>query len=718
MSIKIRVLLVEDSEDDALLIQRQLKRGGYVPLMERVVTASAFYDALCAGGWELIICDYNLPGFNALAALKMVSDQQLDIPFIVVSGNIGEDLAVAAMKAGAHDYLMKGNLARLVPAIERELREAAGRASRRQIEGAIRQGKVEWETAFDAVSDLIILTDAEGVILRCNRRVSDYLATTYSEIIGTPITRLFYGDEVPTQHPFHLGSTPDVENDETFPRLTGWFNVRCFPLETQEGVRQGIVHIILDITRRKMMEEDKRVTDRELLTLYAIAFRMKLKSGTTKAVEDLLFQLHNMLQIDVSTVHLLEKQQFQLRASFGLLPKLQEVVQTLPHDCCFMQQVMLGKPLAIMETGDDFPQPLRVLRDKLGLQAWCAVPLRMGDGVTGMLLVAHKTRQEFSDRQVFLLNSIGNQFAVLIENHLLYDRMKEKAEELERSKRQLKENLEEIKKANIELGRLNNAKNTFIGMASHELKTPLTSILGGLQFLHQYSDLKLAPEQQSIFDSVYEGVGELKKLVEDLLSISRIESQGVIMDRRPHRPMELSREILDSFTLPLSKRQITVEIGDDTVNVPVDEGLLRMVLRNLLENAIKFTPDGGAIRISGGLTDRQRILADVEELREFYPDLSERLPQEGELYRLDVADTGIGIPEQERVRVFDKFYGVGDIAYHSSGKTEFMSKGSGLGLSIVKGIIELHGGVIWNAPAPGGGTIFSFLLPLQSREGR
>ena len=121
---KIKLLVVEDSEDDAVLISRQLKKAGFAPLMTRVFTGEAMRKALTGGIWDAIICDYMMPGFDAMGALGIVKETGLDIPFIIVSGKIGEETAVATMKAGAHDYLMKNNLARLGPALDRELQEA------------------------------------------------------------------------------------------------------------------------------------------------------------------------------------------------------------------------------------------------------------------------------------------------------------------------------------------------------------------------------------------------------------------------------------------------------------------------------------------------------------------------------------------------------------------------------------------------------------------
>lgn len=178
----LRVLLVEDSEDDALLMLRALQRGGYQPTWKRVDTAGALEAAL-QEPWDLVLSDYKMPGFDAIAALHLVQARAGDLPFIIVSGAIGEAAAVAAMKAGAHDYLMKGNLARLVPAIERELREADVRRTRRLAEQAQRD-----ETAISASlarvgRELIALLDAPAIVDRLCYLTTEVLQCDFSQTL-------------------------------------------------------------------------------------------------------------------------------------------------------------------------------------------------------------------------------------------------------------------------------------------------------------------------------------------------------------------------------------------------------------------------------------------------------------------------------------------------------------------------------------------------------
>jgi len=131
---QVRILIVEDSEDDVLLLVREITRAGYACQWERVETASEMSDALARESWDAIVADYTMPRFSAPAALALLHQSGQDLPFVIVTGTIGEDIAIAAMKAGAHDYLMKANLTRLVPTIEREIREAEGRRQRKRAE--------------------------------------------------------------------------------------------------------------------------------------------------------------------------------------------------------------------------------------------------------------------------------------------------------------------------------------------------------------------------------------------------------------------------------------------------------------------------------------------------------------------------------------------------------------------------------------------------------
>lgn len=164
MSKPLRVLIVDESEEDASLAIRELRRSGYEPSHERCDTQAAFKAALEWKTWDVIIADYELPRFNGLTALGIARETGLDIPFILVSGTIGESLAVTAMKAGAQDYVLKGDLARLPAAVEREVREAKVRKKRREVEETLQRSYRSFRQVFDSAPDGIAVARDDKLV--------------------------------------------------------------------------------------------------------------------------------------------------------------------------------------------------------------------------------------------------------------------------------------------------------------------------------------------------------------------------------------------------------------------------------------------------------------------------------------------------------------------------------------------------------------------------
>jgi PAS domain S-box-containing protein len=190
MKNSLRVLIVEDSEFDAQMMVSILRKGGYDVAFQRVETCESFQSALAGGSWQIVLVDYNLPDFSALAALKILQQSGLDLPFIIVSGGIGEDVAVAAMKAGAHDYVMKGNLNRLVPAVEREIREAANRMNQRLAERALQESEIRHRLLWENCPEAVILMDMQSRIHYANPAVRQIFGYSPDELAGDSVTRL------------------------------------------------------------------------------------------------------------------------------------------------------------------------------------------------------------------------------------------------------------------------------------------------------------------------------------------------------------------------------------------------------------------------------------------------------------------------------------------------------------------------------------------------
>ncbi|HAX78199.1 MAG TPA: diguanylate cyclase [Cyanobacteria bacterium UBA11372] len=193
----LRVLLVEDCEEDALLLMRELRRTGYKLFLERVETAAAMQQQLMEREWDMVISDYSLPKFSAPEALKLLQETGLDLPFIIVSGYIGEDAAVAAMKAGAHDYVMKDNLARLIPAVERELREAAVRRQNQLAEAGRRESEQRFRALIENATDIVVIVDKDGVFRYISPSQERIFGYKTEELLGKKCLDYIYPEDVP-----------------------------------------------------------------------------------------------------------------------------------------------------------------------------------------------------------------------------------------------------------------------------------------------------------------------------------------------------------------------------------------------------------------------------------------------------------------------------------------------------------------------------------------
>ncbi len=266
MSIPLRLLLVEDSEDDILLIMRELRRGGYNLIHERVDTDVALKIALQRQQWDMIIADYAMPQFSGIAALHLLKKEGLDLPFIIVSGTIGEDVAVAAMKAGAHDYLQKDNLARLVPAVERELREAMVRRERAAAFEYIR----EQAALLDVAQDAIIVQDLAGHICYWNKSAERLYGWTAREAIGQKASELMFANVSSEPLPFTSESTLLIHKGEwqgEFYQVTKGsqeiiVESRWKLMRDADGQPKSILVVNTDITQKKQLERQFLRTQR------------------------------------------------------------------------------------------------------------------------------------------------------------------------------------------------------------------------------------------------------------------------------------------------------------------------------------------------------------------------------------------------------------------------------------------------------------------------
>lgn len=300
MGKPLRLLQVEDLESDAALVVRLLKKAGYDIDSERVEDATEMRRALAARPWDVIIADYRLPQFDARAALAVLQETGKDIPFIVVSATIGEDVAVEMMRSGAQDYLMKGNLARLAPTVDREIREAGARLERRRAEQALQDSEVRFRQLADAMPQIVWTATPDGRLDYCNERW--YRLTGHDppipgdnswEPILHPDDRQLWSD---TWTQSVRQGTPCEISYRLYDRCTDahrWFLGRALPARDSHGDIIRWYGTCTDIDEHKRVEDALRRANQDLEQFaYSVSHDLREPLRTITIFGELLERRH------------------------------------------------------------------------------------------------------------------------------------------------------------------------------------------------------------------------------------------------------------------------------------------------------------------------------------------------------------------------------------------------------------------------------------------
>jgi signal transduction histidine kinase/DNA-binding response OmpR family regulator len=333
MSTPIRVLVIEDSEDDMLLQLRELRRGGYEPMYQRVQTADDLRAALKNDSWDLVLSDFALPGFNGLDALRVVQSSGIDVPFILISGTVGEETAVESMKAGAHDYLLKGNLTRLAPAVRRELGEAVERRQRRQAESALRESRSLLALIYDHTTEMLLLLarsdEAAGYrVASVNRAWLDFAARlglpwSEQDCLGRPLDEVMAAltpapeRQALTEHVRFASSSGRRVGFEQQWRLGGetiFTEQHLIPVVGQ-GQARHLLWASRDVTERKRAEDQQRRLEAQLAHSQKLETLGTMASGIAHDFNNILAGISGYLEI--------------VRADTRELPETRECVQQI-----------------------------------------------------------------------------------------------------------------------------------------------------------------------------------------------------------------------------------------------------------------------------------------------------------------------------------------------------------------------------------------------------
>ncbi len=438
----IKILFVEDSEEDALLLQREINRAGFEVASLRVETAKDMRSALDTSEWDLIISDGVLPHFNAADALKIVAETGKYIPFIIVSGRIDEESAVVAMRSGAHDYINKNDLKRLVPAVERELAEASERKMRRRMELSVQKSESRYRMLFEKMMDAFLLhTDvhdndsevADFMIIDVNRAYVDITGISRENLIGKTMREIdpTITDEVINRYT-KVMTTGDADHfvyhSGTFDKF---FEVSVY--RPREGLvatvlrdvsfikitaeRQELFNSILQTLNR---EDDTRVILQEILGLLKHHYRFDLVAMRLRHGDEFPYYLHEGFSENFIGPHSIPEAENEC----GKIPR--DVGRASRFDCLcgLVINGLNGSTESFLTKGGSFwtnslsellsakMEGLSILKIrenclKEGYESMALIPLRYGDDTIGLLQFNDRKKNRFSHDMIGFLESMG-----------------------------------------------------------------------------------------------------------------------------------------------------------------------------------------------------------------------------------------------------------------------------------------------------------------------
>jgi PAS domain S-box-containing protein len=303
----LRVLIIEDYEEDALLLQRHLARAGYKVDARRIETAAELKAALEEpAAWDLVIADYTLPTFGARDALKLIQKSGIDLPFIIVSGTIDEVSAVNAMRAGAHDYVLKGHLERLLPAIERELADSARRQERLGTEAELRLAQQRFSATFNQAAVGMAHTSIEGRFLLVNQRLVGMLGEPIDKLLALQLRDFLLASERELDRTIHAelisGGRSGYRVERTLIRHDG----STFPaqltaslLKPDGHLHPTVLWVVEDISARKAAEKETT----ELMTRLINSERL---AAAGRMANTLAHEINNPLEALTNIFYLLQ----------------------------------------------------------------------------------------------------------------------------------------------------------------------------------------------------------------------------------------------------------------------------------------------------------------------------------------------------------------------------------------------------------------------------
>ena len=714
----LRFLLLEDNPLDAEVVQLTLAEGGIDCDLDVVDTRAKFEAALHTETFDLILADYALPGFDGMTALQIAQHQCPDTPFIFVSASIGEELAIESLKMGATDYVLKQRLGRLVPCVERALREAQEQRDRKAAEAALQESEARFKGFAENHKDVIWITDIET-------RQLVYVSPSYDQVWGRPASEIctnldcfvdfVHPDDRDRVHSGWRQCTQDTFSQEyRVLRPDGsvvWVRDRCFPIYNDQGELLWLGGIAEDISDRKQAEATIAADLHDTQLLQDLGARLTSEENIQVLYNEIMAAAIALSRADAGSFQCfdLRANELQLLATHSftqnMIDHFDRIMASSQTSCG--QALMHGERAFVDFDAPDDPDGSLKMHLDAGFLSAQSTPLISRSGkFIGMFSTHWRKRHRPCDRELRFLDLLARQAADLIEQRQATDE-RQRLLERERAAREAAE-------------QANRIKDEFLAVLSHELRSPLNPILAWSKLL-QMKKFDEAQVQQGL--STIERNAKLQtQLIDDLLDIAKILRGKLKLDIAPVNLTSVIRSAVEVVRTAAAAKSISLQLElNDTCQVQGDAARLQQIVWNLLSNAVKFTPNGGRVevkleQVSGVERGRvgaseQRSQGATEQETSPPPPFSPSPASPSPAYaQITVTDTGRGINPDFLPYIFQSFR-------QADASTTRQYGGLGLGLSIVKQLVDAHGGTIAaDSPGENQGATFTVQLPLDRDE--
>jgi PAS domain S-box-containing protein len=559
----LRVLLVEDSEDDVTLLLRALRQGGYETTARRVDTAADLEAALEAATWDVVFCDYVMPRLSGPAAVAMIRARERDLPVIMVSGEVGEEYAVAAMKAGANDFVMKSRLSRLLPALERELHEAETRAARHRAEAALHETRERHQRLLEQLPLGVVVTDASGQVVAANPAALTILgspseeATCRFNVLNLPNLRR---TGISATYARVLAGGPAEQLEDWYESVWGKRSMVRFevaPLLNAAGAVSGAITIVQDRTEGVRAEAARQRSEDELRAL------VNSVEGVVWEADPQTFRF-----LFVST---------QAERLLGYPPQswLDDPTFWVDHLHPDDRERAIALCRAATEKRQNHTLEYRMIAAD-GRIVW----------VRDIVTVIAEEGRAVRARGI-MLDVTAQREAVAT--------MRRSQDELQTLNRELERRVTE---RTVQLEEANRELHAFSYSVSHDLIAPLRAIDGYAHMVLEDDGPVLSEASRVHLRRAIAAAGRMGTLIDRLLELSRVTR--ATLHRRRIELSVLVRTIAAELQQAEPERCASFTVAPDVV-ADADPFLIRVVLENLLRNAWKFTSRRAVAHIEFGV---------------------------------------------------------------------------------------------------------------------